>query len=83
MRSSIWTSLRNPDHECPRVRAGSFAEEQRRKTKLVDIRLYEEEYDLISAIAQKKKASRSFVAESLIRAAIGTLKEAKNRPPNS
>ena len=51
--------------------------EQRRKTKIVGIRLYQEEYDLISAIAKKKKASRSFVAESLIRAAIGELKEAK------
>jgi hypothetical protein len=29
--------------------------EQRRKTKLVGIRLYKEEYDLISAIAKKKK----------------------------
>ena len=38
--------------------------EQRRKTKLVGIRLYKEEYDLISAIAKKKNASRSFVAES-------------------
>lgn len=48
--------------------------EQRRKSKIVGIRLYKEEYDLISAIAKEKKASRSFVAESLIRAAIGELK---------
>jgi hypothetical protein len=54
--------------------------EQRRKSKIVGIRLYKEEYDLISAIAKKKKASRSFVAESLIRAVIGTLKEAKHLP---
>ena len=49
--------------------------EQRRKTKLVGIRLYKEEYDLISALAKKKKTSRSFVAESLIRSAIGLLKK--------
>jgi hypothetical protein len=49
--------------------------EQRRKTKLVGIRLYKEEYDLISAIAKKKNASRSFVAESLIRSAIGLLEK--------
>jgi hypothetical protein len=52
--------------------------EQRRKMKLVGIRLYQEEYDLISAIAKKKKASRSFVAESLIRSAIGLLKNECN-----
>lgn len=57
--------------------------EQRRKTKLVGIRLYKEEYDLISAIAKKKKASRSFVAESLIRTAIGELKKARHLAPNS
>jgi len=51
--------------------------EKRRKSRVVGIRLYKEEYDLISEIAKKKKASRSFVAESLIRAAIGELKEAK------
>ena len=45
-----------------------IVEEQRRKTKLIGIRLYEEEYDLILTIAKKKKVSRSFVAESLIRA---------------
>lgn len=54
--------------------------EQRRKSKIVGIRLYKEEYNLISAIAKKKKASRSFVAESLIRAAIATLKEGKHLP---
>jgi hypothetical protein len=48
--------------------------EKRRKTKIVGIRLYKEEYELISAIAKEKKASRSFVAECLIRAAIGELK---------
>jgi hypothetical protein len=52
--------------------------EQRRKTKLVGIRLYRDEYDFISAIAKKKKASRSFVAESLIRSAIGALKKEVN-----
>jgi uncharacterized protein (DUF1778 family) len=51
--------------------------EQRWKSKIVGIRLYKEEYDLISAIAKSKKASRSFVAESLIRAAIGELKETR------
>ncbi len=49
--------------------------EQRRKTKLVGIRLYKEEYDLISAIARKKRASRSLIAESLIRSAIGILEK--------
>ena len=49
--------------------------EKRRKTKIVGIRLYEEEYALISSLAKKKKASRSFVAESLIRAAMGELKQ--------
>jgi hypothetical protein len=29
--------------------------EQRRKSKIVGIRLYKEEYDLISAIAKRKK----------------------------
>jgi len=53
--------------------------EKRRKTKIVGIRLYKEEYDLISAIAKEKKASRSFVAESLIRAAIGELKVANRK----
>jgi len=53
--------------------------EKRRKTKIVGIRLYKEEYDLISAIAKEKKASRSFVAESLIRAAIGELKGHKSK----
>jgi uncharacterized protein (DUF1778 family) len=57
--------------------------EQHRKSKVVGIRLYKEEYDLISAIAKKKKASRSFVAESLIRAAMGSLKETKHLPSNS
>jgi uncharacterized protein (DUF1778 family) len=56
---------------------------QRRKSKVVGIRLYKEEYDLISAIAKRKKASRSFVAESLIRAAIGELKEARRLSSNS
>lgn len=55
----------------------------RRKTKLVGIRLYKEEYDLISTIARKKKARRSFVAETLIRAAMGSLMEARDLPPNS
>jgi len=34
-------------------------EEKRRKSKVVGIRLYKEECDLISEIAKKKKASRS------------------------
>jgi hypothetical protein len=54
-------------------------EGQRRKTKMVGIRLYKEEYELISTIAKKKKVSRSFVAESLIRAVIGELKQ-ENHP---
>jgi hypothetical protein len=49
--------------------------EKRRKMKVIGIRLYKEEYDLISSIAKKKKASRSFVAETLIRSAIGLLKK--------
>jgi len=49
-------------------------QQKRRKTKLVGIRLYEEEYDFISAVARKKKASRSFVAESLIRVALAELR---------
>jgi hypothetical protein len=48
-------------------------EEKRRKAKIVGIRLYKEEYDIISTIAREKGASRSFVAESLIRAALGEL----------
>lgn len=47
--------------------------EKRRKTKVIGIRLYKEEYDRITAIAKEKKASRSFVAESLVRAAMGEL----------
>jgi hypothetical protein len=47
--------------------------ERRRKTKIVGVRLYKEEYDFISALAQKKKVSRSFVAESLVRAAMSEL----------
>jgi uncharacterized protein (DUF1778 family) len=54
--------------------------EKRRKSKVIGIRLYREEYDLISAIAKNKKASRSFVAESLIRAAMGALKEETKYP---
>jgi len=37
--------------------------------------LYKEEYDLITAISKEKKASRSFVAETLIRAAMGELNQ--------
>jgi uncharacterized protein (DUF1778 family) len=48
---------------------------KRRKGKLIGIRLYPEEYDLISAIAKEKEVSRSFVTESLIRAAMETLKK--------
>lgn len=49
--------------------------EKRRKTKVIGIRLYKEEYDRITSLAKEKKASRSFVAESLIRAAMGELKQ--------
>jgi hypothetical protein len=57
--------------------------EKRRKSKIIGIRLYKEEYDLISAIAREKKASRSLVAELLVRAAMGTLtKESKHSPSN-
>lgn len=34
------------------------------------MRLYEEAYDFISDIAEKKKLSRSFVTESIVRTAI-------------
>ncbi len=37
---------------------------------MIGVRLYKEEYDFISEVARKKKASRSFVAESLLRAAM-------------
>jgi len=40
---------------------------------VIGVRLYKEEYDFISEVARKKKASRSFVAESLLRAAISEL----------
>jgi hypothetical protein len=53
---------------------------QRRKSKVVGIRLYKEDYDLISAIAKEKHQAESFVAESLIRAAMGSLKEGKHLP---
>jgi uncharacterized protein (DUF1778 family) len=49
-------------------------EVNRRKTKLIGVRLYKEEYDLIATLAKEKKTSRSFVAESLLRAAIGEVK---------
>jgi hypothetical protein len=45
-------------------------EGERRKTKIIGIRLFKEEYDLVSSIAKKKGLSRSFVAESFTRAAI-------------
>jgi len=49
--------------------------EQRRKTKLVGIRLYKEEFALISTIAKKKKVSRY---------AMGKLKKEINYlPPKS
>jgi hypothetical protein len=48
-------------------------EMKRRETKVIGIRLYQEEYNLISSVAKQKKASRSFVAETLIRATIGEL----------
>jgi hypothetical protein len=49
--------------------------EKRRKTKLIGIRLYREEYDAISRLAREKKASRSFIAESLLRAALTALRQ--------
>ena len=48
-------------------------QQKRRKTKVIGVRLYKEEYEFISEVARKKKASRSFVAESLLRAAISEL----------
>jgi hypothetical protein len=47
--------------------------QKRRKTKVIGVRLYKEEYDFISEVARKKKASRSFVAETLLRAAMSEL----------
>ena len=47
--------------------------EKRRKTKVIGVRLYKKEYEFISKVARKKKASRSFVAESLLRAAMKEL----------
>jgi hypothetical protein len=44
--------------------------EKRQKTKVIGVRLYKEEYEFISEVAKKKKASRSFIAESFLRAAI-------------
>lgn len=43
---------------------------KQKKSKLVGIRLTEIEYDIISKIAEKKKASRSYIAEILVRAAL-------------
>lgn len=45
-------------------------EGRRHKTKIIGIRLFTEEYELISSIAKEKGLSRSFVAEELTRAAI-------------
>ncbi len=45
-------------------------EARRRKTKIIGIRLFKEEYELISSIAKNKHLSRSFVAEQFTRAAI-------------
>ena len=42
---------------------------KQKKSKLVGIRLTEIEYDIISKIAEKKKASRSYIAEILVRTA--------------
>jgi len=58
--------------------------ERRFKHKLVGIRLFQEEYDLITSIAKEKRVSRSFVAESLIRAAMKKLdpKLIKKNKPN-
>lgn len=52
-------------------------EGRHRKTKIIGIRLFEEEYELISSIAKKKRLSRSFVAESFARAAIREWKRKK------
>jgi hypothetical protein len=48
-------------------------QQKRRKTKVIGVRLYKEEYEFVSEVARQKKASRSFVAESLLRAAITEL----------
>lgn len=55
-------------------------EERRKKTYLVGVRLYKEEYELITRLAKRKKVSRSFVAESLLRAAIRELKSEGSNP---
>lgn len=57
--------------------------QKRRKSKVIGVRLYEEEYQFISEVAKKKNASRSFVAESLLRAAMSELNlnpEANEQP---
>jgi uncharacterized protein (DUF1778 family) len=54
--------------------------EKRRKTKVIGIRLYKEEYDLISSVAKENKSSRSFVAETLLRAAMGELNSKVAQP---
>jgi hypothetical protein len=46
-----------------------------KKLKQIGVRLTVKEYELISLIAKEKKASRSFVAETLIRAAMGELEK--------
>jgi len=45
-------------------------ERRPRKSKIIGIRLFREEYDLVSSIAKEKSLSRSFVAELFTRAAI-------------
>lgn len=52
--------------------------ERPRKSKVIGVRLYKEEYDFISELAKQKKLSRSFVTESIVRAAVSTkLKNSK------
>lgn len=54
--------------------------DKRVKSKIIGVRLYEEEYDFISDIAAKKKLSRSFVAESIVRTAIFPKLKSWKRP---
>ncbi len=55
-------------------------EAKRKKTKLVGVRLFQEEYDFIGELANKKKVSRSFVAELLLRAALAEVSSVGEHP---
>jgi hypothetical protein len=52
-----------------------------KKLKQIGIRVTQQEYAFLSELAKQKQASRSFVAETLIRAAMNELKT-KGRKPN-